>query len=424
MTPIPRIIGALDAGNQRVLALIAELDDHDQLLIRGVGMAPSAGLRNGQVVQLRPLVAAIRAAVEEAELMAKLPLARVLASVAGTFISGRVTRASITLGNREREVTLKDLEHLHEAARRQPLPPAHVVLNVLTHTYTLDDQDGIIDPIGIVGRQLSVDAYVLACQESPIRTLEKAINEAGLEVEEMLFSPIAAALATLTPDERRLGAIVIDTGYANSTYAAVCGDHLLAAGCFPMGSNKINDDLIYRFQTTTAGAEEVKRSAVTMLLDEVTAEETLSLPTIEGRGSHIVSRLDASKVARLRMQETFELVAADVLRQIPEEASFTGVVLCGGGAHLEGLAALAEEVFVTRARLGDLEGVADATHLLESPELPARSPAVAVGLLAHGRRALLPSAGPVIRPRRRRAGLLSRLTKKIFAAREGTHDHI
>ncbi|MGE5236496.1 MAG: cell division protein FtsA, partial [Acidobacteriota bacterium] len=279
-----RLLAALDVGNHRVMVLIAELDDHDLVVVRGVGVAPSAGMRSGQVVQMKPVVSAIKAAVEEAEFMAKVPVERVFASVAGTFISGRMTRAAINLGPREREVTSKDLEQLHAAAQRQPLPPGHTVLNVITHSYALDDQDGIVDPQEMLGRQLAVDAYVLACQESHVRTLEKAINAAGLVVEEFLFSPVAAALATMTPDERRLGAVLIDIGYGNTTYAAFAADRLLAAGCFPLGGNKVNDDVVHRFQTTTAGAEKAKLEAATLLLADVGEEETISVPTIDGRG--------------------------------------------------------------------------------------------------------------------------------------------
>lgn len=424
MAQDPRIIASLDVGDHRVLALIAELDGRNQIVIRGVGLAPSHGMRSGQVVQMKPLVAAIRAAAEEAELMAKLPVEKVHASVAGIFINGRLTRAAISMGAREREVGPPDLEALHEAVRRQPLPSGHTVLNVVSPMYSLDDQDGILDPQAMVGRQLAVDAYVLACQEGPVRTLEKAINEAGLEVDEFLFAPAAAANATLTGDERRLGAVLIDVGYGNTCYAAYSGERLVAAGCFPIGSNKINDDLVHRFQTTAAGAEKAKREAGTMLLGDVGDEETISIPTIEGRGSHVISRKELCKTIRLRMQETFELIAAEVWRQISQDAPCTGVVLSGGGAHLEGLAALAEEVFVKRARLGELEGVADATHLLASSELPARSPAVAVGLLVHGRNLLLPSALPLVRDKRRKEGLLARISRKVLAKREVDRDHV
>ncbi len=424
MAQPPRLLGALDVGNQRVLALIAELDERDAMVIRGVGVAPSAGMRCGQVVQMKPLVTAIKQAVEEAELMAKAPLERVLASVAGTFVSGRTTRASVTLGPREREVQPRDLEQLHQAAQRQPLPAGHAVLNVVTHAYALDDQEGILDPQEMVGRALAVDAYVLACQESHVRTLEKAINAAGLIVEEFLFSPLAASLAILTADERRLGAIVVDVGYGNTTYAAFSADRLLAAGCFPLGGNKINDDLVHRFQTTAAGAEKVKVEASTMLLADLGEDETVSLPTIDGRGAHIAPRRAVCETVRIRMQEIFELILADVLRQSPADAAFTGVVLSGGGAHLEGVAALAEEVFVKRARLGELEGVADATSLLASSELPARSPAVAVGLLAYGRRLVVPDTVPVVRQRRRKEGLLSRFSRKFIGKREVAYDHV
>jgi cell division protein FtsA len=151
----PRIVAALDVGNHRVLALIAELSERDEMVIRGVGLAPSNGMRSGQVVQMKPVVAAIKAAAEEAELMAKLPVEKVIASVAGIFVSGRLTRAAIAMGAREREVMLADLEALHEAVRRQPLPTGHTVLNVISPTYALDDQEGILDPQSMVGRHLA-----------------------------------------------------------------------------------------------------------------------------------------------------------------------------------------------------------------------------------------------------------------------------
>lgn len=413
------ILGALDVGNRRVLALIAELDERQELVIRGVGVSPTVGVRHGQVVQLKPVVAAIRAAVEEAELMAKVPLSRVLASVAGPFIVGKTTRTSLVLGGREREVTLRDVEDLVEAARRQPSPPGHSVLNVLTHSYSLDDQDGLLDPLDMVGRHLSMDCYVLICQDGPLRTLEKAINAAGLEVEEFLFSPVPAALATLTSDERRLGAVVLDVGHGGTSFAAVAGDRVVAAGGFSVGSAKINDDLIHRFQTTWEGAEKAKCEAASCLYAEVDDDETLSLPAIHARGTQVVSRRELCRVVYLRVHEMLEYVANDLLRQLPDGTNLRSVVLCGGGAHLDGLLAVAEEVFAARPRLAELDGVADATHLLASSELPPASPAVAVGLLAHARRAALPDAPPIVRPRPTRGGWLPRIASKLFRRQGG-----
>jgi cell division protein FtsA len=424
MAQPPNVVAAIDVGNHRVLALVAELDSKRELVIRGVGLAGSAGVRAGQVVQMKPLVEAIRVAAEEAELMAKTPVERVYASVAGTFLTGRTTRAAITLGGREREVAARDLAQLDEAVRRQPLPPGHGVLNVITHSYALDDQEGILDPQQMLGRQLAVDAYVIACQESPVRTLEKAINAAGLEVEEMLFAPVAAALATLTLDERRLGAVMIDVGFGATGYAAFANDRLVAAGCFPIGAQKINDDIVHRFQTTAEGAERAKRQAGTVLLADVGEEETISVPTIDGRATHVISRRDLCQTIHFRMEETLGLVLADVTHQVAQDASFTGVVLSGGGAHMDGVADLAEKVFFRRARLGELEGVADATQLLNTPELPARSPAVAVGLLAYGSRASLPALAPHVKPRKTGAGLFSRLARKVISKREVTDDSL
>lgn len=419
-----RVVAALDVGNHRVLALIGELDERNEMVIRGVGTAPSAGISAGQVVQMKPVVAAIRAAMEEAELMARMTVERVWASLAGTFVTGRMTRAAVTLGTRDREVTMRDLEVLHDAVRQQPLPPGHMVLNVLTHSYTLDDQEGILDPQGMVGRQLALDAYVVACQHAPVRTLEKAINEAGLAVSEFLFAPVAAAQATMMPDERRLGAVVVDIGAGATSYAAVSGDRLLAAGCFPMGIRKVNDDLVHRFQTTAAGADRARREAGTVLPDEVDGEETIVVPNIGGRGSHVISRRELCQTMRYRTEEILELVLADLSRQVPSETPFTGVVLCGGGAEMEGLVGLAQQVFVRQTRLAELEGVVDATQLLDSSELPSRSPSVAVGLLACARSHIMPGARPVVRSRRSRGNPVLQFFRTVLTKKEVENDHV
>ncbi len=397
--PVPSLLGALDVGNHRVLALIGERDEQAKLMIRGVGVATSAGMQNGQVVRLMPVVEAIRKAVEEAEYMAGATLESVYAATSGPFVTGRMTSASVALGPPEREVRPRDVEQAHLAVQWQALPPNHMVLNVLAHSYGLDGQEGLVDPVEMVGQKLSLEAYVLACQRQPILALERAINKAGLRVREFLFAPVAAALACLTPDERRLGSLLVDLGFATTGYVAVVGERVVAAGCLPLGSGKVNDDLVYRFQTTTQGAEDAKLRAGTMLVSEIDPEETVTVPSIDGRGHYLISRRDMNATIRLRMQEIFEIVTAQVLRECPSGMPSTGVVLVGGGSHLEGIAALAEEVFGRRCRLGDLEDVEDATNLLQASELPSRSAAVAVGLLRYAAQSWMPTVAPATRPR-------------------------
>ncbi|NWG01170.1 MAG: cell division protein FtsA [Thermoanaerobaculaceae bacterium] len=413
--PVSSILGALDVGNHRVLALLAERDEHAKLVIRGVGTAASAGLQNGQVVQLQPLVAAIRKAVEEAEYMAGVTLESVYASTAGTFVTGRMTSATVALGPPEREVRSRDLEQAHLAVQWQALPPNHMVLNVLTHSYGLDGQEGLVDPIEMVGQKLSLEAYVLACQKQPVLALERAINKAGLRVKEFLFAPVAAALACLTPDERRLGSLLVDIGFANTCYAAVVGERVVAAGCLPLGSGKVNTDLVYCFHTTTQGAEEAKVQAGTVLLSEIDPEETVTVPSIDGRGHYLIPRREMNTIIRLRMHEIFEIVTKQVIRDCPSGMPSAGVVLVGGGSHLDGVAALAEEVFGTRCRLGEPEDVEDATQLLQNSELPARSAAVAVGLLTYAAHSWMPTVAPAARLQAGKSNWLLNKVRKVLS---------
>ncbi len=282
----PRILAGLDVGNQRVLALVAELGEHDELVIRGVGVAPSAGMRAGQVVQMKPVVAAIKAAVEEAEFMAKLPVERVLASVAGTFVSGRMTRAAIMLGPREREVTAKDLTQLHAAAQRQPLPPGHTVLNVITHSYMLDDQDGVLDPQDMVGppaRRRRLRAR-LPGEPRPHAGEGDQRGRARRRGVPLRAGGVGHGHTDRgrTPPGRR--------SWSTSASATRPSPPSRPRSWSPPAASR---SPATRSTTTSCTASRPPRrgrrrsscAAATMLLTDVGEEETLSVPTIDGRGT-------------------------------------------------------------------------------------------------------------------------------------------
>lgn len=420
------MLSALDVGNSRVLALMAEVNPQGELVVRGAGIAPLAeGMEAGQVVGFRSVVEGIKEAVQEAETSAHAPMEKAWVSVAGAYVQGRNTEPELPIAPRRQHITPEDLQRLWDAVRWQNLPPGHVVLNVLPHDFTLDDQEHLVNPVGMVGSRLSMNALVLASKEGPIRTLEKAINDAGVAVEGFLFAPVASSLAVLTPEEKTLGALVVDFGYGTTNYALWHRSHVVATGSLPFGAQKLNDDLVQLFGTTFPAAEEAKKHKVTLLLDTVDEEEVVLLPVLAG-GTSKVSRRKVCEAAAARVAEIFQMVGMAYTRQLARDLRLLSVVLCGGGSYLEGIEAQAAAVFGCPARLGEPLAWQDATGCLSQPPFPLRSAACALGLLHFGSQTAQGRVGPLASGlQRKKPGVFHRFWNRVkkLKKEEGAYDH-
>lgn len=420
------LLSALDVGNSRVLALMAEVNSQGELVVQVAGIAPlPEGMEAGQVVGFRSVVERIKEAVQEAETSARVPMERAWVSVAGSYVTGRNTETELPITPRRQPITAKDLQRLLDAVHWQNLPPGHVVLNVLPHDFTLDDQEHLVNPEGMVGSRLSMNALVLASKQGPLRTLEKAINDAGVAVEGFLFAPVASSLAVLTPEEKALGALVVDFGYGNTNYALWHRSHVVATGSLPFGAQKINDDLVQLFGTTFPAAEEVKKHKVTLLLDTVDEEEVVMLPVLGG-GTSKVSRKKVCEAAAARVAEILQMVGLAYTQQLTRDVRLLSVVLCGGGSYLEGIEAQATAVFGCPARLGEPLAWHDATGCLSQPPFPLRSAACALGVLHFGSQTALGRVGPLGSGlQRKKQSVLDRLINRVrkLQKEEGAYDH-
>lgn len=421
------MLSALDVGNSRVLALMAEVDESGELVVRGAGVSALAeGMEAGQVVGFATVVDRIKEAVLEAETLARVPMERAWVSVAGQFVVGRATTTALPIASRPQPVTAKDLTRLWEAARWQNLPAGHVVLNVLPHDFTLDDQEHLTNPEGMVGSRLSMNALVLSCKEGPLRTLEKAINDAGVAVEGFLFAPVAASLAVLSPEEKALGALVVDFGFGTTNFALWHNAHVVAAGSLPYGAHLLNIDLVQMFGTTFAAAEEVKRQKLTALLETVDEEEVVVFPALAG-GTNKIPRTKACEVVAARAREILHKAGIAAAQQAPTPIRLLSAVLCGGGSHLEGIDSLAASVFGCPTRLGDPLAWRDATGCLTQPPFPLRSAACALGLLHFGSRTTQGRVSPLAASfKKAKLPLWDRLVGRWnkLSKKEGSYDHV
>lgn len=372
------LVVGLDAGTYKIGVVVAEVGAQGVEII-GIGTQASSGLKKGTVVNIDATVEAMRKAVDEAELMAGCEINSVVVGSSGSHIRGINLHGVVPV--RSREVAASDVARVIDAARAVELPPDREVLHVLPQEFVVDDQGGIRDPIGMSGVRLEARVHVVTGSIASGQNLIKCCNRAGLRVQDVLGSPLAAAEAVLTPEERELGVALIEIGAGTTSTVVWHGGAIHHTAMLPVGGGNVTNDLAAALRTPFADAEKLKQRFGSALAITAAPDPVIEVPGIGGRPSHKLSQRTLADVIEPRSEEILALVRADI-----ERAGFTGhltsgVVLTGGGAVLHGMTDLAERVFRTPVRIGvplHLTGMVD---VVASPMY-----STGVGLVLHGLR--------------------------------------
>jgi len=379
--PTEHVVG-LDVGTTKICAVIARPAAAGGLDVVGVGTAPSRGLRRGVVVNIDSTVEAIKAAVAEAEQMAGVEVAGVYAGVAGGHIKGVNSRGVVAVSGKDREVSEADVERVVEAARAINLPQDREIIHVLPQSFTVDDGDGVREPVGMSGVRLEVEVHIVTAAVTSVQNVVRSVNRAGLAVHDVVLEPLASAEAVLHEDEKELGVLVIDIGGGTTDLALLRGGAVWHTAILPLGGDHITNDIAIGLRTPMADAEDLKKRYGCALTALVPAEETVDVPSVGGRKPRQLSRQVLSEIIQPRVEEIFTLVARELGRAGFQDAATAGVVVTGGTALMEGVVELAEAVFDQPVRRGVPRGVGGLADVVGSPIY-----ATAVGLAAGGARA-------------------------------------
>jgi cell division protein FtsA len=368
-------------GTTKVCAVIASAKSGGTIDVVGVGSAPSRGLRRGVVVNIESTVEAIKQAIAEAEHQAGVEVSGVYAGVAGGHIRGVNSRGVVAVSGKEREVTTADVGRVVDAARAINLPPDREIIHVLPQTFVVDDQDGVREPVGMSGVRLEAEVHIVTGAVTSIHNVIRSVNRAGLAVHDIVLEPLASAEAVLYPDEKELGAVLIDIGGGTTDVALFREGAIWYTAILPLGGDHITNDIAIGLRTPIADAEDLKRRFGCASTALVPAEETVDVPSVGGRKPRQLSRQVLSEIVQPRVEEIFTLVARDLTKAGFRDAATAGLVVTGGTAIMEGVPELAEAVFEQPVRRGvphDVGGLADA---VASPIC-----ATAVGLVLYGAR--------------------------------------
>ncbi|MEZ4651482.1 MAG: cell division protein FtsA [Candidatus Eisenbacteria bacterium] len=372
-----RIAASLDVGTTKVYTVVAEVQSGGGLTVLGVGDQPCEGVERGMVVGLDATISAIHASIQQAEKMAGVGAKQVVAGISGEHVRSLNSSGVIGVARKDREITQADVERVLEAARAVAIPGDRELLHVLPRDFTVDEQRGISDPIGMTGVRLEAEVHMVTVQSTAMQNVLRAIDRAGVKVENLILQPLAAAEAVMTEDERGLGALLLDMGGGKTDLAVFERGAVRHTAAIGYGGRAVSHDLAIGLRTPLEEAERIKvRHGVALIARA--GDGAVPVPGVGGREGRSVPAREIAEIIEARVEEVLSLCRAEVERVVDPELLAGGIVLTGGASLLPHVRDLCERVFGLPTRLGQSEAVAGVSDLAFDPRL-----SVAIGLLRY-----------------------------------------
>ncbi|MCW3798338.1 cell division protein FtsA [Sphingomonas sp. BN140010] len=376
------LIGALDIGSSKVSALICATDPDGRLRVLGTGQRESRGVKRGFITDMEASEVAVREAVEQAERMAGQSIDDVWASFGAGGLTSELATVEVELGGHQ--VEQSDVEELLAAGRSAIDRKGQVVLHANPALYSLDNVQGVVQPVGLHAERLGVDIHVIAADSGPLRNIDLTIRQAHLGVRAIVASPIAASLSTLSQEERDLGVALVELGAEVTNVSLHAGGMLVGLRSIPLGARDITDDIACAFGVTRRDAERMKcfhGSAMTSPRDNHEMVEARGHGSDDGAEPMRISRAQLMTVIRQRIEEITGEVEGSL-----KALGFTGpvgrqVVLTGGGAELKNIADYMQGVLGRAVRVGRPRQI---TGLPDAHSGPGFATLVGLAMLGHG----------------------------------------
>jgi cell division protein FtsA len=393
------LIVGLEIGTSKICVVVGETRPDGTLKILGVGQAPSRGVRKGEIVDFETAMKCVHEAVVDAEQKSDVMIRSIYVAVAGGHIQGFNNRGCVMLPEDRDEIDDQDVEDVKVNAREVSIPAPNAFLHSIIQHYHVDGQDGVLNPVGMLGQKLEADFHIIHGVRTRIQNTIRCVKELPLEVEDVVFSALASAQVVLTQHQKNLGALVVDIGGGTTDYILYVDGAIKQSGVLAVGGDHITNDISMGLRIPIARAEKIKIEEGSCVLGNCLPGETIILKDDSGFAGKEIERETLNTIIHLRLRETFEL-----LKRTVEEEPFinyvgAGIFITGGCSLLNGIDHLAGEIFEMPAHVAHAQTTSGLTSAAENPQF-----ATAIGLLKYAQ------AVQVDRPR----GGITRIFGRLF----------
>jgi len=378
--PRERVLASLDIGSSKIRTVVAVSDgggEQNVPNVIGVGISPSLGIRKGHVIDVEELIHNIIASLEDAERMAGVPINHVFVGMSGSHIEAFDSRGVIAISGSE--ISVDDVARVLEAAQAVSIPQNRRILHIEPKYYSVDDQRGITNPVGMTGIRLEVEAHIVTGHIQHVKNIEKCIDQAGVDIDGMVPATIATAEAVLTKRQKELGVVVIDIGAGCASVAVFEEGTILHSVTLPLGGESVTNDVAIGLRTSIDTAEKIKIEFGSVLPAEIAEREMIDLSSVSKVDTQTVSKRYMAEIMQARYFEIFSLINAELQRIGRGGMLPAGALLTGAAVKAPGVLDLARDILGLPVQMGfpvDIGGV------IEKVDDPAY--ATALGALVWG----------------------------------------
>ncbi len=360
------IIVGLDVGTTKVCTIVGTKGQDSQLEIIGIGTHPSYGLKKGTVVNIDKTVRSIQCSLEEAKLMAGVPIKSAVIGVAGGHIYSFNSSGVVAIkGN---EITQDDVDRVLEAAKAVVIPSDREILHVIPQEYRIDNTRGITNPVGMCGVRLEVKVHIVTASISSIQNLVRCVEQTGVKAEHITLQPLASSESVLTSEEKEMGVVLVDIGGGTTDIAIWKEGGLIHSQIIPVGGNHFTNDLAVALKISHAEAERIKINHGCVLAEKLNQSAHITVQGLNGAKSSEVQISFVAKVLGARAEELFGIVK-NVLKEKEIESEITaGIVLTGGGSLISAMHQLGEYLFEKPTKIGYPLPFGGMTNIMQNPK--------------------------------------------------------
>ena len=350
-------ITALEIGTTTVKVLMAEVREDGGLMVAGLGECESRGVRKGEIVEFEMALNAVRRAMESAEAAAHKSIGESVYLVAsGGRAESLLHIGGIPVLNEYEEpggeITREDINQALEVARKIPLPDDRIRLHTLQQNFEVDGRGGIVNPERMLAEELRVGMLLIHGQRAVVENLKKLTENVPVVCADAAFGGFCSALAVLTPEQKRAGAVVIDLGGGTTDFIVFNAGLVKLAGSIAVGGDHVTADICSGLNLNRRQAEALKKGSGSAMINRLEADQNISVPAEGGFAGRMVRAATLHTIINARMEEIFKLIADRIDSEGLSGLLSAGVILTGGGSAMEGIADLAQQVFNAPCQIG------------------------------------------------------------------------
>jgi len=392
------ILVGLEIGTSKICVVVADSKPDGSIKILGVGQAPSRGVRKGEIVDFDTAQKCVHEALVDAEEKSDVMIQSVYLGVTGAHITSFNNRGMVMVPEDQDEIAETDCDSVRASAREVSIPAQNMFIHSILQHYYIDGQEGILNPVGMMGHKLEADFHIIHGIGTRVKNAVRCVKEIPLEVEDVVFTPLAAAQVVLNQHQKNLGALAIDIGGGTTDYLMYVDGAVRQSGSIGIGGDHITNDISMGLRIPMARAEKLKVDEGSVTLGMSLPGETVTLKDDSGFAGKEVERETLNTIVHMRVRETFELLRRQLEAGGDLHLLGAGIFITGGASLLRGIDALAQEIFELPVHITHAQTMSGLTSAFENPQF-----STAIGLIKYAQ------AVHMDRP----SGWLSKFTQRL-----------